>query len=354
MKVGIIADQHIGVRNDSQFFSQFCIEYLRDDFIPRMKQNGIQHVFHLGDVFDRRKYINFKTLSDWRQNFFDILCENKITLHVIVGNHDVYYKNTNDVNSMQLLDSYPNIFVYDKPHLWENDGYKVFLCPWIPSGQEQQFIKELDQARSDICFGHFELMGFDMFKGHQSTHGLSEEVLKKFRIVLSGHYHHRSTKSNITYVGSPYGMTWSDFGDPRGYHIFDFNDRSLQFFENPKSMFIKFEYDDEHMSMNDLSNIDYNSFTNKYVKIIIKNKTNPYFLDKFLDNLYNKSPADVSIVDLVFQKKNEDVSVDVGKDTKSILVDYIKNLQLSNEGDIIDFMSKLYHEAINLKMQEGT
>lgn len=354
MKVGIIADQHIGVRGDSQVFSDYCISYFRDVFIPKMKEEGINHVFHLGDVFDRRKYINFKTLSDWRTNFFDLFYENQLTLHVIVGNHDVYYKNTNEVNSMQLLTSYPNIFVYEKPTTLEINGYKVMLCPWIPSGQEQSYLKELDSAKTDICFGHFELVGFDMFKGHASTHGLDPSVLNKFKIVLSGHYHHKSQRKNITYVGSPYPMTWSDYGDERGCHIFNFKDRSLEFIKNENSIFHKVVYDDTTLTFQSLSEIDFSEFTNKYVRVSIEKKNDPYLLDQFLEKIYSSGPVDVSIVDLTFHKKQEDADVDVTKDTRTLLVDYIKDLTLQNENDMIDFMSKLYEEALSAKIHEGS
>lgn len=354
MKIGIIADQHIGVRGDSQIFSEYCISYLRDCFIPTMKSHGIQHIVHLGDVFDRRKYINFKTLSDWRTNFFDVLYDNSLTLHVILGNHDVYYKDTNQINSMQLLTSYSNIFVYETPTLVDLNGYKVMMCPWIPSGQEQFYLNELDQARTDICFGHFELIGFDMFKGHESTHGLNPSVLDKFKVVLSGHYHHKSQKKNITYVGSPYPMTWSDYGDDRGYHIFDFSDRSLQFFKNPNSIFHKFTYNDQSLSFESLSKIDFSQFTNKYIRVNIECKNDPFLLDNFLEKLYFSNPVDVSIIDSTLHKKQEDAEVDVTKDTLSLLVDYIKDLTLQNESDMIDFMSNLYKESLSAKIHEGS
>jgi predicted phosphodiesterase len=351
MKVGIIADQHIGIRNDSQIFSKYCIDFFKNEFIPNMKAQGITNIFHLGDVFDRRKYINFKTLNDWREGFFDVLLENNLTMHIIVGNHDVYYKNSNYVNSMQLLSSYENLLVYENPTTLSINGYKVFLSPWIPQGLELENIDAINQTNAEICFGHFELTGFDMFAGHESSHGLSPSLLNKFDIVLSGHYHHRSTKGNITYVGSPYGMTWSDYGDARGYHIFDFTDRSLQFFENSKSLFMKCHYNEHISSIDDINSHDFSIYTDKYVKVIIENKSNPFLLEKYLENIYSSSPSDVSIIDNIFEKSNENIMVDISKDTRSLLVDYVRELQVHNESDIISFLTQLYDEAINLKLE---
>lgn len=353
MKLALLADTHAGARNDSQVFTNYCLGFLRDVFIPKLLSENIKTIIHCGDVFDRRKYINFKTLSDWKTNFFDVLQLHNIQMHIIVGNHDVYYKNTNDVNSMQLLESYDNIHIYEEPTVCPFDENIVF-CPWIPTGMEKEFLMSLDRSTSKICFGHFELVGFDMFKGHEATHGLDSSVLQKFDHVFSGHYHHKSTKKNITYLGSPYPMIWSDYKDARGFHIFDTKSYQLDFISNEKSLFIRHEYNDEHLKFDDLLHFDFGVFTDCYVKIIVECKNNPYLFDKFLEELYHSSPIDVSVVDLSIESQAEEIEVDLSKDTRTLLVDYIKDLNLQEESKVIDFMIDLYNESLMSKNQEGT
>ena len=116
MKVALLADTHFGARNDSRQFDEFFKRFYDDVFFPYMDKHQIKTVFHLGDVFDRRKYINFSILYACKQYFFDKLRDRNIDMFVIAGNHDTYYKNTNDVNSLRLLlKEYTNIQIIDRP-----------------------------------------------------------------------------------------------------------------------------------------------------------------------------------------------------------------------------------------------
>jgi hypothetical protein len=194
-----------------------------------------------------------------------------------------------------------------------------------------------------------------MDKGILCEHGIDKSALDKYDMVLSGHFHHKSTKGNITYVGTPYEMTWSDYKDPKGFHIFDTTNREMEFISNPHDMFVKVFYDDTKQDFDWWKGYDFGSLKNTYVKIVVVNKTNPYLFDHVIDNIYKGSPSDVAIVEDFNDAliDNDDEIVDQAEDTITILNKYIDNLQLDVESDKLkNIMRELYVEALNTEVAE--
>ena len=271
MKVAIITDQHFGARNDSIAFLDFFQKFYDNTFFPTLVANNISTVLVLGDTFDRRKYVNFYALQRAKEMFFDRLAESGITVHMLAGNHDTYFKNTNDVNSPDLLlKEYSNINVIDEPTTITVDGTDICMMPWICPDNYQVSLDMLKNTNAEICMGHFEISGFAMYRGMQSNEGLEKNLFDKFDLVFSGHYHHRSDDGHIFYLGNPYELTWQDYNDPRGFHLFDFSTRGLEFIHNPYTMFSRVEYDDKEVEPVNLDTID---LENKYVKLVVVNKT---------------------------------------------------------------------------------
>lgn len=246
MKIAIITDQHFGARNDSIAFLDFYEKFYENTFFPTLDSAGITTVLVLGDTFDRRKYVNFYALDRAKKMFFDKLEERGIAVHMLAGNHDTYFKNTNDVNSPDLLlREYSNINVIDHPTTITVDGTDICMMPWICSENYQASLDEMKTTKSEICMGHFEISGFAMYRGMESHEGMDKTIFDKFDMVFSGHYHHRSDDGHIYYLGNPYELTWQDFNDPRGFHLFDTATRKLEFITNPYTMFARIEYDDK-------------------------------------------------------------------------------------------------------------
>ena len=226
MKVALITDQHFGARNDSIHFLDFYEKFYKECFFPTLDSLGISTVLILGDTFDRRKYINFYSYKRAREMFFDKLAERDVQVYMLAGNHDTYFKNTNDVNSPELLlQEYNNITVIDTPqtiHLnYENAMHDICMMPWICLENYENSMAEMKNTSAKLCMGHFEIEGFTMHRGMVSEGGLNRDIFGKFDMVFSGHYHHRSHSDNIHYLGNPYELTWQDYGDTRGFHIFD-------------------------------------------------------------------------------------------------------------------------------------
>jgi len=355
MKVAIVTDTHFGVRNDNRIINSHIASFFDEQFFPFIDTHNIRSVIHLGDVCDRRKYINFVTSDALEKHLIKPLADRNIRADFIIGNHDCYFKNTNEVNSMrQLYDhSKYDINVYwDKPVELDYDGLKVMLVPWICDENYNSCMEAMDNTDAQILMGHFEIQGFEMYRGAINHHGLDKNLFSKFDMVLSGHFHHKSTHGNIHYLGSPYQMTWSDYNDPRGFHVLDTETRQIEFVANPNIIFHKLWYDDTNMSVNDITDLKFdNQLTNSYVKVIIKNKTNPYLFDLWMTKLQDIGCADIKTVEdhMNLDLIDEDNLIDEAEDTLTILAKYVDSLDIRSHKDRVDNIVKsLYQEAMSL------
>jgi DNA repair exonuclease SbcCD nuclease subunit len=356
MKLCILGDSHFGARADSLDFHKYFQKFYDEVFFPYLKANDIEVIFQMGDLFDRRKFINFNTLHLCRKYFFDRCQILNIKVHTLLGNHDVAFKNTLEVNSTGLLlNEYENVEYYDGFQTVDFEGISIDVVPWICDENEKEIFESIKKSKAQICFGHFEIAGFEMDKGNVCDHGLDKKMLNKYDIVLSGHFHHKSSDGNITYVGTPYEMTWSDYNDPKGFHIFDTNTREMEFVKNPYSMFNKVIYDDGETDFDYWKAYDFASLKDTYVKVVVLNKQNPFLFDHVIDNLYKVGIADLSIVE-DFSDLNVDIDqdiVDQAEDTITILSKYIDNLELDVESDKLKkLMRELYVEALNTEIAE--
>ena len=350
MKVVIITDQHFGARNDSIAFLDFYQKFYDNTFFPTLDASGIDTVLVLGDTFDRRKYVNFYALDRAKKMFFDKLEERGITVYMLAGNHDTYFKNTNEVNSPDLLlAEYNNIEVIDEPKTINVNGFEVCMLPWICPENYTQSLDEIKNTTSTICMGHLEIAGFAMYRGMESHEGFSAETFNKFDLVFSGHYHHRSNDRNIYYLGNPYELTWQDYNDPRGFHLFDFTTRQLDFVENPYRMFERLEYTDKEVEPIDLDQLE---LKDKYIKLVVLEKTDFYKFDKFIQKLYNKGCHEIKIVEDFSEFQEGEINEEINlEDTVSVLSNYIESIETDVDKEKVkSYMRGLYTEAINIEV----
>jgi DNA repair exonuclease SbcCD nuclease subunit len=350
LKVAIITDQHFGARSDSVAFLDFYQKFYENVFFPKLFEHGIDTVLILGDTFDRRKYVNFYSLQRAKEMFFDRLEGRGIKVHMLAGNHDTYYKNTNDVNSPDLLlREYDNINVIDSPKNITIDGTEICMMPWICPENYQASLDHMKLTKAEICMGHFEIAGFAMYRGMESHEGLSKELFNKFDLVFSGHYHHRSNDGHIHYLGNPYELTWQDYADQRGFHLFDTDARRLEFIPNPYTMFERIEYDDKEKEPIDLNSID---LQDKYVKLVVVNKSDFYKFDKFTQKLYNKGCHEIKIVENMSEFEDGEIGEEINlEDTLSVLSHYIDSVETDVDKDQVKtFMKTLYTEAVNTEV----
>jgi DNA repair exonuclease SbcCD nuclease subunit len=351
-KVLIIADTHYGVRNASPVFFDYFARGL-EKFFDTLEKEDIKHVIHLGDLFDQRKSINVLAVNRCREDFIEPLDKMGIETHIIVGNHDVFYKNTNEVSSVEefIGGRYKNIHVHSKPKVITIGGTKIQLLPWIPNIYDPEILNTIAKSPADVLMSHLELTGFEMFRGSVSDHGMDRSLFGRYDVVCSGHFHHKSSIGNINYLGAFAEYTWADHRDPRGFHIFDTDDRSLTFIPNDESIFKMISFDDRKDDIVEFVNsFDYTSVRNKYVKVVVaSNKQNPYAFDQFIDKLHTETPLNISVMEDAesFTEENPDGTIDETEDTPSILSKYIDGLTLPVDGaKMKSFMKEVYVEAI--------
>ena len=306
----------------------------------------------MGDCLDRRKYINYKIAKDFRERFIRGLDELNIPCHFIVGNHDIYYKNTLEVNCYNELSLPERSDVYSEPTIVTIGNYDMAFIPWLTEENHSQFYSLINEPGVQIAFGHLEVSGFEMHSGVMSQTGISKTVFNKFDMVMSGHFHKRSTDGHIYYLGCPYEMTWADCDDPKGFHVFDTETRELEFIPNERNIFEKIHYNDKTTNYNEL---EVSKYDQKFVKVFVENRDDYYAFDKFLDRLYN----DISVHDLKVIEDFSDLSVDFvsddivkeSQDTLSLLDRYVDDIPTDLDKERIKTKLKsLYIEAGDIEL----
>ncbi len=351
MKIALITDTHFGARNDNLAFNEYFYEFYENQFFPYLKEHKIKHCVHLGDVMDRRKFISYRIARDFRERFINSFKD--INFHMLVGNHDTFYKNTNDVNSLhELVDGkFKNIKVYSKTTEVDFGDCKILFVPWINSDNYSYTMEMLDTTSAQICMGHLELSGFQMQRGMIMTEGWDKRLFQKFDMVMSGHFHHKSDDGQIFYLGTPYELYWNDYDDPKGFHIFDTKTRELERIVNTNTLFCKIYYDDT--TQNYMSH-DISRYKNKYVKVIVVNKKDLYQFDHFVDRLLLADAHDVKIIEDFSEMDASNVSDDIvenTEDTMTLLEKYIDELDVTlDKSRLKTTMKSLYTEAQDLEL----
>ena len=348
MKVAIITDQHFGCRKNSKLFHDYFLKFYNDVFFPVLYSEGITTLVDMGDTFDSRKGIDFSALSWAKDNYYDKLKEMGITVHTVVGNHTAYYKNTNEVNSIDLLlREYDNVKVYSEATEIGLDSLKVLLVPWICSENEDKTFKKIKKSKSKVAMGHLELNGFQVNPQIIMDHSHDANPFDKFERVFSGHFHTRSNNGKIFYLGNPYEMYWTDVEDTRGFTLFDTETLEHTPINNPYRMFYKIVYEDT-----DYQTFDTREYENKIVKLIVRKKTNTKKFDLFVDKLYSSGVSELKVVenfdfggwyDTTGSEEYET------EDTMSILNKYIQEADISLDKSIIKkMMQEVYQEACEM------
>ena len=352
MKVAILNDTHCGVRNSSDIFLQYQERFYEEVFFPYLHKHGIKNILHLGDYYEHRKFVNFKALNANRKHFLEPMRDAGITMDIIPGNHDVYFKNTNELCSLKELLGYftSNVNIIMEPTVLDYDGLGVAVIPWINNSNYEKYTKWAMQCKAPILGAHLELKGFDMMAGMPNPHGMSADVFSRFEQVLSGHFHTKSHKDNVHYLGSQMEFTWADVDDPKYFHILDTETREIEAVRNPITMFKKIVYDDNKIDYND---VDVSEYEKHFLKLIVINKNDLYMFDKFVDKLNSIETYELKIAEsfeeyLGESVEDEKISVE---DTTHLLASYVDAVEPALDKDHIKVeLRKLYTEAQNLEI----
>ena len=346
MKIALLTDTHYGARKNSKLFHEFFQKFYDNIFFPTLKERGITECVHLGDAFDCRKSVDFWALQWAKENVYDKFRDLGIKLHQIVGNHDAYYKNTIDINAVDgLLESYDNVVRVSEPMECKIGGEKIVLVPWICEENAEQTWNLVKKTKAKVVMGHLELTGFEVIPGMRMEHGEDPAKFKKFERVFSGHYHHKSTRGNVTYLGNTYQMFWNDCNHIRGFHIYDTETHELEFIPNTYTIFEKIYYEDTPHQMFDTSEME-----GKIVKVVVRKKSKQLAFEKFIDKIHKSGCSDLKVVEN-FEVDDEDVDLDGEKceDTLTFLNKYIDDSDFDLEKDVVKrLMRDVYREACEM------
>ena len=351
MKIAVLNDTHCGIRNSSEVFLDNAEKFYNEVFFPECEKQDIKQILHLGDYYDHRKFVNFKALNHNRRVFLDQLRKRGMSMDISPGNHDTYYKNTNELNSLkECLGHYMNeVNIVMEPKVMKYGSLNIGLVPWICNDNYEQCMNFIKDCKADWIGAHLELKGFEMMRGLTNTHGMSPDIFKRFEMVLTGHYHVGSKKDNIWYLGSQMEFFWSDAHDPKFFHIIDTETRQVEKIRNNNTLFEKVVYNDEE--------IDYNSYnkdlSKKFVKVVVANKTDPFTFDRFIDYIQNQDIYELKIA----ENFNEFVGANVDdedmnfEDTAEIVDTYIDAVDTDLDKDKIKVqMRELMTEAQTLEI----
>ena len=351
MKIAILNDTHCGVRNASEIYLQNAEKFYKDIFFPKLEKEGIKHILHLGDYYDHRKFVNFKALTHSRKCFLNVLREKHITMDIIPGNHDVYYKNTNDLNSLkECLGHYMNeVNIIMEPEVKRYGSLNIALLPWICAENYEHSMEFIKDCKADWLGGHLELKGFEVLRGLKAPEGMDPNIFNKFEMVLSGHYHCSSRKDNIWYLGSQLEFTWNDAHDPKYFHIVDTETREVEKVLNPYTLYHRIYYNDKKKNYQDF---DTSILEDKFVMVVVVNKSDGFVFDRLIDRIQNEKIYELKIAENFNEFMGDNVDDDglIIDDTFKLMDDYIDNVNTELDKDRIKTeMRELMNEAQSLE-----
>lgn len=341
-KVALISDIHFGVRKSSDLFFNSQMKFFREQFIPYLTENKIENVYFLGDVMDNRNHVNVRTMSEVYDFFRNDLKDFKVT--VLLGNHDIYYKTTTEVNSLKFLSSLSNVTLIEDITYIENfldTGKKLLMVPWVVD--EAAFIGEMTDKNifTDYCFGHFELSGFNLNKSMICDNGLNPSVIfENFGKTFSGHFHKRTSKSfngsSIQYLGSPYQLTRSDKDEERGFCVLDVESGEYEFIDNTKSM--------KFITINYPQKVNQSIVAGNLIDVIIK--YNPMYRDtdiqRYVKIIEGYSPAMTPSIKIERDEIDEQGNVIELKSMGEMLREYVSGLDIEKKDVVLEEILNLY------------
>ena len=345
MKVAILTDTHYGARKGSKYLHDHFELFYKNVFFPALKEHGVEAIIHMGDAFDSRKSIDYQSLEWAKRVVFEPLRDYEV--HMIVGNHDCYYKNTNNVNSPSLLlKDYPNIKTYSSPQTIKVGGIDIMMVPWICSENYDETLKQIKKSKAKVAMGHLELQGFRVNRNLvMEEHGTDPKIFDKFTKVFSGHYHTRSDNGKIFYLGNTYEMYWNDVNDTRGFHIFDTETLTHTPINNPYKLFYNIYYEDTPYQL-----FDATEYESKIVKVIVRKKTKPKDFEKFIDKLYSAGVQELKIIENFEIHESEEFEISEDENTLTILNRYIDEAEFEFDKNIIKgIFQDLYQKACEVE-----
>ncbi len=341
MRIALLADTHIGTRADADTFLDQHELFFEEVFFPKLESEGITKIIHLGDLFDKTKSINFKTLSRFKKMFIKPFLEKKMEMWIIHGNHDSYYRDSSEVTSVEeILGEYESIHVFSEPGERKIGGRNFVFLPWQHSGEIP-----IDLPTGEILCTHLSMVGYEMSKGFKNLDkGIDPSTFNMFKRVISGDFHH----PNGPYIGAPIELRWDDYGGPRGFQILDTKDLALEYVKNPNRVFRKMNYDDTKETLESLLKKDFSIFKGVCVRVHVKACKDRYLLDQFVKAVKDAGAFLLSVIE--FRDGDIDIDdvaiLDHSQSPRNIIREFIDQKDIAaDKEELFRFMEDLYTRA---------
>ena len=344
MKVALVTDTHLGYKSGHPVFLDYMERFFTDTFFPELERRGVERIVHLGDLVEHRKAITFTSMKRIREFFLNPILEMNLEVEMIVGNHDVPYRNTNHPNAQtELFSEFGNITIHDRPYTAYMDDTEVVLMPWINEENGNAAFNMIDREREDrnrILLGHLEVAGMEMYRGIECENGISRDRFREFDLVVSGHFHVRGRKGNVVYMGNPYHLTWADHGDPRGFAILDVDSNEIEYIDNPRTIFSRLTYDDSSEDPGE------DAVRDRYVKVVVETVKDPAHLEGFMEAVQSHGPINVQVIDSTVTPDVDGNTDDVSVDNLTMIENYVHDtVDESMRSEVSTVVRDLYARA---------
>ena len=338
-----VSDIHVGVHQNSSMWHDITLQWgawLRDE----LRVHGIKDILVCGDLFHYRDEIAVNTihivnelLKLWKD--FNIV--------ILAGNHDSFYKDRVDVNSLSILNGWNNITVVDTPTSVRCFNRDLMFCPWGTSAVEIQ--------ESDIIFGHFEIMSFKMNHFKTCTEGISSsQLLEKTDLVITGHFHHRDERhypdGDILYLGNPFQMDFGDVGTTKGYYLLDIPKGEYTYYEN------KISPTHHKIKLSDLAAVGYVSkkytkiLKNNIIRLMIDLHIMPDEIEVILQEFSKSTPRMLNVEHNItfnnFGISDDNDEYDLsGVDIATAIEEFVGLLDIDDSSQVLEYTLDLYKKS---------
>lgn len=338
MKFAIFTDLHLGIKQDDSSWHEVALQWC-DSMVNTLKEKNVKDIIFLGDFFHNRNTICVDTLNV-TSKFLKKLSD--FNLHMILGNHDLYYKKEYTTSAVNIFDGFPNIKIYQTPEYMTVGNKKLLFCGWGYNPMDY---------RADVLFTHAEISTFKFNETQTCEDGfLCSDLLKNYNLIYTGHFHLRQTRKTkfgeVRYVGNPFQMDFSDEHDKKGFDILDTDTLEREFVENtisPKFRRIKLS---KLIKMN-LDEIP-EMIGNSYFKLIIDKNIKSEDLQDLLGLINGCRPRNLNHEYLnkqsLMRDENGDIHVEAFQIVDAIR-EYITMMEIPEKNDILKYTTELYYRA---------
>jgi DNA repair exonuclease SbcCD nuclease subunit len=353
-KILVIGDTHLGLGYPNSVDKWFKVhqEYFEKFLIPLVKKELSENdiIIHCGDLFDNRSVVPINILN-YAQDLLEKL--SKICpIHILIGNHDLYTKASNDVNTVKLYKYIPNITVYEEPTKIEFCGKSILMLPWVERKQDQiDVLKKFKSA--DYLFCHSDLNGAKMHLtsvAHKNNDKIDVEEFSGYKNVYSGHIHILQVTQNFTFVGNNFEMDRNDINNQKGIFILDVITEEENFIPNNISPKYKKIYIRTQEDIETLENVSTKDYIDLFISnsLLINNRKLRRKLELMLES-GNFASVDY-IDDLVLEKNDEEVKSVLDELTDEELKEgVVPSIQLEYTDLIRQYINAQKYESDKIK-----